>query len=288
MYRQYITTGMNKKSKCIIDIHTHVSREKSSLFSMPEEWVLGAMEKYGIDFCLVSDADCAECDHNKNIIPEARMLTQEEALLRDIKFAKKHSGKIGLCVWIKPLTEGYSKELENIITEYRKYIYGLKIHPYHSDIAPDSDRVKPYLDMASRFALPVISHTGMPGGSDSVEHLYNAAKMYTDVKFIMAHMGLGTDNAKALDVMGKADNLYADTAWVPYETVLKAVEMYGSDRIMFGSDMPIDGLDTYYYNRSGQPSMYREYFEKLPDMLSVDDYDNIMYKTASRVFEISF
>lgn len=278
---------MNKKSVYIVDTHVHVSREKESLFYMPEEWITGAMDKYGVDFCLVSDGDCTECDHEQKIIEQAHLLTQEAALLRDIEFAKNNRGRIGICVWIKPLTEGYTDELENLIIKYREYMYGIKIHPYHSNTAPDSESVRPYLDMASRLKLPVVSHTGAGDGSDSVSHLYRAAVMYPDVNFVMVHMGLGTDNSEALNVMGKASNLYGDTTWVPLDTTLKAIEMYGSGRIMFGSDMPIDGMDTYYYNGKGEPSMYRDYFEKLPQLISSEDYNNIMYKTACKLFNIS-
>lgn len=277
---------MNKYSKYIIDTHVHVSRNPYALFHMPEEWVIGAMDKYGIDFSLVSSGDCAECDHEQRLMDKRSFVSQEDALSADIDFARRYPGKIGLCVWIRPRTQGYTKELESIIIENRDVIYGIKIHPFHSNTAPDDVKVKPYLDMAQRLKLPVVSHTGSDD-VDSVRRLYNAAKEYPDIPFVMVHMGLGTDNEEALKYLGMLDNLYGDTTWVPLDTTLKALKLYGSKKILFGSDLPIDGLDTYWYNRKHEPSMYREYFDDLYYMIGSEAFDDIMYRNASEMFGIS-
>lgn len=276
---------MKKFSKYIIDTHVHVSRNPYALFNMPEEWVTGAMDKYNIDFCLVSNGDCAECDHEQNLMDKKSFVSQEDALLADIDFARRNPGRIGLCVWIRPLTQGYTQSLEQIITSNRELIYGLKMHPYHSNVAPDEDRMKPYLEMAQRLHLPVISHTGT-SDKDSPKRIYNAAKQYPDVPFIMAHMGLGTDNSEALNYIGELKNLYGDTTWVPADTIIKAIKLYGDEKIVFGSDLPIDGLDTYWYNRSHEPSMYREYFNNLYQIIGETSFNKLMYQNAQKLFKI--
>ena len=143
----------------------------------------------------------------------------------------------------------------------------------------------PYLDLAVKYNLPVVIHTG-EGYNDSPARVLNMAKKYPQLKFIMAHMGLGTDNQLAIDLMAEADNLYADTTWVPVSTTLEVIKRYGSKRVMFGTDSPIDGVDTYYCNKEGQPSLYRQYFGELQDMISKEDYENLMFKTAKEVFNI--
>ena len=55
---------------------------------------------------------------------------------------------------------------------------------------------------------------------------------------------------------------------------------------MFGSDNPIDGLDTYYCNPKGEPNMYGQYLGSLKEMISKEDYENLMEKTARKVFGI--
>ena len=46
----------------IIDSHVHIGNMLG--FNMPEEMVLKSMEKYNIDFSLVSNIDSAEFDDN--------------------------------------------------------------------------------------------------------------------------------------------------------------------------------------------------------------------------------
>ena len=99
-------------------------------------------------------------------------------------------------------------------------------------------------------------------------------------------MDLGTDNRTALELLGKLPNLYGDTTWVPLSTTLEAIKRYGSEKMLFGSDNPIDGMDTYLHNKTGERSLYQQYFNEFKSMVSKDDYDNVMYKNAMRLFKI--
>ena len=143
----------------------------------------------------------------------------------------------------------------------------------------------PYPDLAVRYDLPVIVHTA-DSAVDSPARVYEMACRYPQLKFIMVHMGLGTDDRMAMDLIEKAENLYADTTWVSVETTLEVIRRFGSKRVMFGSDNPLDGLDTYSCNSSGEPSIYRPYFKELKEMISPEDYENLMEKTARSVFGI--
>lgn len=268
----------------IIDTHVHIGGESVG-FDMKEEMVIEAMDKYGIDFAIVSNAQAVEADHNQNILPDKLQISQENALKKTLGFARKNKGKIGVALWIKPHTQKITKELRDLILQNKDIICAIKIHPYHSHISPIDERVLPYVELAENLNLPVISHTGN-NTDDAVIHLYELAKMFPKVSFVMAHMGLGTDNKEALELLGKADNLYGDTTWVPMSTTLKAIEMYGSKRIMFGSDMPIDGVDTYAQNPKGERSIYQDYFAELPKLISDEAYQDIMYKNAMTVFNL--
>lgn len=67
----------------------------------------------------------------------------------------------------------------------------------------------------------------------------------------MVHMGLGTDNKEAIDLLEKVDNLYGDTTWVPMDTTLEVIRRYGEERMVWGTDSPIDGVNTYRCNGAG-------------------------------------
>ena len=145
------------------------------------------------------------------------------------------------------------------------------------------EKVKPYLELAKKYKLPVVSHTGGCEEASPI-HMYEAAKAYPEIPFVMVHMGLGSDNKEALELLGKADNLYGDTAWVPMETTIEAIRRYGSKKMIFGSDMPIDGVDTYFCNGKGERSLYQDYFHILPEKVTEDEYKDLMYRNAIELF----
>lgn len=268
----------------IIDAHVHIGGEAVG-FKMYESTVLESMDKYHIDICLVSNGDSGEYGHDLELLPEDVQIDQKTSLERAIQFAKENEGRIYAGFWCKPHNEVLDEEIEKLIEENRKYMVFLKVHPYHSNLAFDDDKMIPYLDLAVKYDLPVVVHTG-DSYNDSPERVYNMAKKYPTLKFVLAHMGLGTDNLLAIEMMEKADNLYADTAWVPVSTTMEVIKRFGSKRIIFGTDSPIDGVDTYYCNKEGEPSLYRQYFGELKDMLSEEDYDNLMWRTAKELFKI--
>ena len=68
---------------------------------------------------------------------------------------------------------------------------------------------------------------------------------------------------------------------------VKFIKKCGSEKLMFGSDMPIDGLDTYSKNRQGQPSLYIPYFNELQSKLSAEEYEKLMWKNAADFFRLN-
>ena len=268
----------------IIDSHVHIGGGLWDM-DMPEEVVLESMRKYNIDACIVSNCDSAEFHHDLFLLPDSMQVDEKSSLERAIRFAKENEGKIYAAYWCKPHTGFLTDEIKKLVEENQQYLFALKVHPYHSNLAFDDEKMIPYLDLAVQYNWPVIIHTGN-SYNDSPERVLKMAKKYPQHKFIMAHMGLGTDNQLAIDLMAQADNLYADTTWVPIETTLEVIKRYGSKRVMFGTDSPIDGLDTYDCNKEGEPSLYRLYFNDLKEMISQEDYENLMWKTAKEVFNI--
>ena len=270
----------------IIDSHVHIGGEAVG-FHMNEQMVIEAMEKYNINYALVSNADAGEMTHQQVLLPDNMQNTQEESLKRTLSFARKYPDKIGVAVWAKPYLQGVTKELEELIADNLDVIYAIKFHPFHSNTSPTDKKALPYISLAEKYGLAVVSHTGGCEAASPV-HLYEAAKLFPTVPFVMVHMGLGTDNKEALELLGKADNLYGDTTWVPISTTIEAIKRYGSKKMIFGSDAPIDGVDTYRCNPKGERSVYQDYFHVLKDKISKESYENLMYKNAVRVFNIRY
>ena len=267
----------------IIDTHVHIGRFMD--FEMKPEDVIYSMERYGIDFSLVSNGDAVEFDHVGQKIPDAYQIPQNECFRRTLSFALRYPERIGVMPWMKLHDEKPDAEFVRLLEQHRDLVYGIKFHPYHSRVAPDNPSVEPVYEIARRYRLPVVSHTGGCEEAKSI-HLYNAAVRHPDIDFVMVHMDLGTDNSEAIELLGRADNLYGDTTWVPVKSTLKAIEKWGSGKILFGSDSPIDGPDTYLHNKTGDRSLYQEYFNEFRAVVSPQDYDNIMYRNAIRLFRL--
>ena len=270
--------------KRIIDTHVHIGGEKAG-FIMTEEDVEYLIDKYKIAYAIVSNCDCVEVDCDQNLIPQNLQINQVDGFKRTLKLARKHPDKIGVAPFIKPLTETLTKDYERIIRDNKDIIKAFKIHAYHSNTSPADPKCFPYWELAEELGVPVVSHTGGCEAADPI-HMYEAAKLFPRVDFVMVHMGLGSDNKEALDLLGKADNLYGDTTWVPCSTAIEACKRYGSHKMVFGSDAPIDGKDTYLHNKSGDRSMYQEYFWDLPKVMEHEAYEDLMWRNAINIFHL--
>lgn len=272
------------KNTKIIDTHIHIGGEAVG-FNMSEAMVEQMMDKYNISYGIISNCDCVEFDHNVRPIPMKLQVNQMNGLSRTINFARKNPNRYGVAPFIKPYTEGLTQDFRKYIIKNKDIIKAIKLHAFHSNSKPTDKTVIPYIELAEQLNIPVVSHTGS-SDSDSPIHMYEAARMFPNVSFVMVHMGLGTDNTLALDLLEKADNLYGDTTWVPISTTIEAIKRYGNDKIMFGSDAPIDGVDTYKFNGKGEPSLYQQYFNDLPDIIGDKAYEALMHGNAERIFGI--
>lgn len=261
----------------IIDTHAHIGTIIK--FHMPKEMLIESMDKYNIDYSLISNIEGAEFDTNQNIISKKIQHSQKEINEAAIKLAKIYPSRIGVLMWSRPSMEGCTKEFEKMIIDNNDVVYGIKIHPYHSKISFDSPEVEGYIKLAERYDLPVVVHTDM-GFESSPQKVYNMAIKYPKVNFVMVHMGLGTDNEEAIELISKLPNLFGDTTWVNPENSLRMIKKCGIDKLLFGTDSPIDGVDTY------ANQFYQTYFNEFKNELSIEDYDKLIYKNAVKLFKL--
>lgn len=270
----------------IIDTHVHTGlfEDIDRIVDMSEEKVLEAMNLYRIDMAVVSNA-AVEFDCEWNPVPAEKQISQKDSFLSAIAFARANEDKLRIMPWVKPANETPDEDFEDLLKENLDIVCGIKVHPFHSKIAFDSERVEAFIKLAEKYNLPVCTHTA-DCEEASVRKVYEMAKKYPNVDFVMVHMGLGTDNKEAVELIGKLPNLYGDTTWVPVETTLEVIKRYGSKKLMFGSDMPIDGVHTYGKNPKGEPSLYQQYFHGLEEQIGKEAYEDLMYKNAMRVFKI--
>lgn len=258
----------------IVDSHVHIASWPT--LKQCQRDVLTSMKKYHIDFSLISNCNAAEYPGKKGEVKY--LVSQVEALKQAIPFVRRHKEKMGLLVWIRPHHETISKEFLDLIEKNRDIIYGLKFHPFCSKLRITSPKMDPYFQLMEHYDLPMLVHTAKDKYSD-VFYLGLVSDHHPNLKFIAAHMQLMGDNNQALAVLKNHPNLYGDTAWVKMSFVKQCIEELGPNRIMFGTDNPIDGKDTL------SNPIYQDYFEN-NESLKKSDLEKLLYKNAKKLFKL--
>ena len=258
-----------------IDAHTHIA-------SWPDldtciRNIVESQEKYDIDFSLISNADAAEFHSVGD--PDRPVKNTLECLREVVDLCRAFPGRFGAAVWLRPYYEKeVAEDLISYIEENRDIIFALKFHPYDERTRITDPSLWPYLDLARKLDLPILVHTATDPYS-GIGFLEEVARANPDLRFVAAHLELCSDNEYAIEVLSRNPNIYADTAWVSMDKAVKTMEICGKNRIFFGSDNPIDGVDTL------SNPMYMAYFENEAD-LGDEDYWALMRHNAIEFYRL--
>ena len=131
----------------IIDSHVHIG--VFGRYDMKPEYVIDSMERYGIDYSLLSPITGVEFGQEHTPLPDDWPYDQQTANIEAIAFARENDGKIGILPWCRPNAEGFTDEFARLIDESGRYIKGLKFHPYHSMLPVTAPQIEPYLSLTS-------------------------------------------------------------------------------------------------------------------------------------------
>lgn len=200
------------------------------------------------------------------------------------------NGRDGLIYFgaVHPLAENWKEELDRLA---REGIRGIKIHPFYQETDIDDIRYLRILNRAGELGLITVMHAGSeiayPGQVRcSPAMVANALRQVGDVPMVLAHMG-GWKNWDAVAEHLADTKVYLDTAislgqiypiaghsytesdlpLLSEADFCKLVRLFGSHRILFGTDSPwSDQTKTL------------EAIRALP--LSQDELDNILSKNA--------
>lgn len=268
----------------IIDSHTHIGKisfavGKNRVNDLPEEDLIFALEKYKIDFALVSGIEGSEFDSDNRRAPGKMQVSQKAGLEKLLNFVQRNNKKVRGLFWIKPSGEMLTAEIEKMVADNRELICGLKAHPTLSNLRFTDKRFYPYLEMAVRLSLPVQVHTENDGRSD-VKFVGRMASLFPELKFVMVHMGMKSDNSEAIRLISNSLNIYGDTCVVSHENVITAINACGADKILFGTDAVVNGIDTF--------ERYIPLVEKIKGTFSENDNAKVMGLNALRIFNLPF
>jgi len=255
----------------IIDTHVHIGTIEN--FDLTETMLLEAMDRYGIDFALVSNVEGSEFIPPHG--PVTDPVAERDANQKVLSMVRRHPDRLRGLYWAKPYTEGYSADVLLFLQDNRDAFAGFKFHPDMSQLKVTDQRYVPYLECAKTLAMPVAVHTA----HDIYAHpsfAREVAEQWPLLNFVLVHMGLASDNLESIEYMGELENVYGDTTWVSFDSIEKAVESVGSHKILFGTDAPIDGVDTYDW--------YQDKIRGIREKLDDADTENILFRNARRVF----
>lgn len=273
----------------IIDIHSHAGTEQDSLNLNPEIFSSKA-------------STYPYFDYERHLV--VRKQLWDEKIINQVIFGFPFNGVAIASAnrYIQatcekdhsfiPFLLGDPENTNYTIEELRKgYWKGLKMYAYQ--LNPPASRIIDFLPEAilkeiDDLGLPVILH--LPNGLDQeLAELIFMAKVFPEVKFIVAHFGFLRNDSEAagtLEAVKNHTNIVLDTSVYDNETVMACgFKTLGPERIIYGSDQPFnlirgktvfhpilgkrtmtDNLSYHWVNREEQ-LQYRRDFGQNPEEL---------------------
>ena len=169
---------------------------------------------------------------------------------------------------------------------------GLKLYPGYNTVSLNDPRHDPYYELAERFDVPVVIHTGELSGHHGLlkySHplaVDEAAVRFPRVRFVMAHYGnpwivdataVAAKNPNVfLDLSGLAEgNFTSDWYQDHFRGHLEYIRNWlvylnDWDKVMYGSDWPLVNISAYV--------------EVIRNLIPEDVWEKVFFANACRVF----
>ncbi|MFX1284469.1 MAG: amidohydrolase family protein [Promethearchaeota archaeon] len=218
-----------------IDIHTHFPLSPVTFF-ISDAKNLPSFDEY---LAALNNAHVTEavllCG------PKKESMRQENELLATRVEPMKR--RFLLVAWLNPKYDS-PDDFQDLIEE--KNFRGLKLHPVFDGYKLTDPIVKPFVEKAIEFELPIMIHSGW-GPEGSVKDIAALAETYSDGTFVCLHMkeeyGLN-DRFSHIEMAAHHPNLFLECSYIPHPRRLaEAVDVMGVEKILFGSDYPWGARD---------------------------------------------
>ena len=246
----------------IIDFHTHTFPEKiaAAAISKLEQKAHARAHTDGTQSALLRSMQSAGIDHAV-LLPVATNPTKC-ASMNNAALAQPAHPALTCFAAIHPDAPDWHEELGRVKALGFK---GVKIHPVYQDVAIDDPRFVRILARCGELGLIVVMHSGADIGFPGVEKcspvmLRRALQAAGPVTLVAAHMG-GWRNWEEVPESLLDTGIYLDTAfslgsispiddhYTPEERLLLSeerfchlVRLFGSQRVLFGTDSPWDDM----------------------------------------------
>lgn len=198
----------------IIDIHTHVGRDKDGT-TQSEAQLAGSMKTNGIGASAVFPFN----EPGDLVEASLRLLKHGDGILPFLRFDPKT---------VRAST------IRELLDE--NDFYGVKLHPRSQDFDPLDAKYRKTYDAIAASGKPLLIHTRMEKlESSDPERIVMLGSRFPRLNVIIGHFaGM---SGKALAEVGRRKNLYVETSVLSSNAVIGSmVERIGADKILFGSD----------------------------------------------------
>lgn len=235
---------MTNLSKKAIDCHCHVYPEK-----IAERAVKAVGDFYGIHMDVkngTADGLLDICDGSpieKCIIHSVATKPEQVASINDFiaEECNMHPEFVGFMTLHQDMTDD---ELEaEIDRALHLGLKGIKLHPDTQMVNMDDPRLMRIYEIAEARQIPIIMHCGDYRYDYShPRRLKNVLDSYPNLVIDAAHFGGWSLFDLAYEIL-KNENCYVDMSssieFLGLERTAELTRLYGTDRVMFGSDFPM-------------------------------------------------
>ena len=210
----------------IFDIHAHFGATKFGDKVITAEHILAIMDSAGIDKAILLPTISTGV-----VLPASEMKKEVD---------KDPDRLVGFAL-VNPKDPNAVADFEEAVVKYGAK--GLKIHPVYMALAADDEFwIYPLIEKAQELGVPVMFHSGEAPYATPWQ-IGLVAQDFPKAVIILEHMGFDamvfTD--AAIKMAKRADNLILGTTGVMYDfPVAKAVNAIGAERVVFGSEMPMN------------------------------------------------
>lgn len=230
----------------IIDNHVHVGWFRDGYHNPSDIW--NDVQRAGVDeICVSSTSSCAELYD---------LVIEEMLELKSLACEKIHP-----ILWVTPkmLSGGHISQMLSAPFVWE----GVKMHPKaHPEWGEDRSMATKAAKLANALNVPMLIHTDEDyiANAGTYEFLYDA---YPQQLFVLAH---GKPMGQVLRLLHKYQNVIVDTAFMNIENIERIVNEGFSNRIVFGTDVPINKL----FFKKATPSYIRGCIADIQKRLSPD------------------
>jgi predicted TIM-barrel fold metal-dependent hydrolase len=225
----------------IFDANTHIEKDPLSIRLKELNKRHGGADQGTIThYATVSDILTGMARNNVQ-----KALVMPNTIPPDKEAAKKASEMVALeiggyknlvgAACVHPYSNKAVYDLEESILE--RGLSALMLCPDRQGFELDDEAVWILFERVEGMKIPVILHTQWSKKTQTYldpEQLFDLGSSFR-IDFILTHMGSG-DNISPLSTLADLANIHFETSHTHPKNILRAIDIFGSERIIFGSD----------------------------------------------------